>query len=644
MHFILNIFLPFLISLLIFFVAYCWGRVVLEKAAFFKDVSIYPAPLSILLGYGVLVVLSLVLAIFGPMNKIVILFILCLSLIFGRSYLFDGFNRLKLYLAGIKNRERVEQILLLVISFFFLFYLTSAFVPPYRGDALAYHLPEAIGVADNGIGFLINGTIGHFYKNIPASVEVMDSLLYTIGGFTVINLTHYIILLSGLCFAYSFVRANFGSFKGLIFLILCFSLYELFVNGTNPYIDAIMTAWEVTGFFLLLLWFDSKKEKVLMLSGFFYGLALATKYNALYGVILAVLIIIFSLARNGFDMKSAFRTAVYFGLPAVTVAGFWYIKNFILYGNPVYPFYFGHVGFSDEGYYAMVAVIKSFVIDRSILNFLLIPFKFFLNSYYLVMFFAFISWPVIFFMRDLDVKKKYIINLLSFYIFIYTLVWFFLATHQLKFFFVPMVCLLLIFSILLDTLRISAQRIFSPIVLFLAAAVFFLFLGFKIITAKNNYFVSVKKAELAYMVGINNVANFYEQRGMGAIYRASQYINNNFSNTVFLEVWSTTKFFLSKGNRFFYPGDLIYNGEERLTTSTIASYFGLKGVNYVVIDKVGRDRSRDDLILSKVCEHNDKCDYYFKKDTDVEKFVEYFGKRVYQNGGVEIYDLTTLNN
>ena len=55
---------------------------------------------------------------------------------------------------------------------------------------------------------------------------------------------------------------------------------------------------------------------------------------------------------------------------------------------------------------------------------------------------------------------------------------------------------------------------------------------------RNNYFLNVKKTELAYIFGFYNKSDFYDKRNLGNIYKVSEYINYNYHDTKFLNIWN----------------------------------------------------------------------------------------------------------
>ncbi|NCQ13067.1 hypothetical protein COT93_00755 [Candidatus Falkowbacteria bacterium CG10_big_fil_rev_8_21_14_0_10_37_18] len=632
---ILSIFL----AIIILIAAYLLGRIFIHRIKLAEKINQnFHSSLAILLGYGLIILLALVLSFFGPINKFIVYSFLLLILVVNYKELFYLPKRLFLVWENIKKYSVWEKVLLVGIIFCFIFYLTSALVPPYRTDALAYHLPEAISVSEGGLSTVVKKMPGAFFTNLPVSAEVLDASLYAAGGFSPIHLVHYSILLALLFFIFKLIKEYFDNPKALLAILLIFSLYDLFVNGTNAYIDAIMITWELSGFILVLLWAMSNKSSYLGIAGFFFGLSLATKYNALYGILLASLVILFYLIKNKNKISSAIKKILIFTLPILLVAGFWYFKNLIFYGNPIYPFYFGHPGFTGASYLQMITAVKSFIVDRTLINFILFPFIFFFKSYYFVLFLAFMAWPFIFVWKKFNSPQKQIIRILSFYIAIYSFLWFFTITHQPKFFYGPMILLMVIFAVQLDFIkefilkRVNNKIIIVLVILFLAG------LSYKVATAKNNYFINVKKNDLLYVLGFSDKAEFYKNKVMGDVYLVSQYINNNFKNSTWLNIWGATGFFLSNGNKFTYNSDLIYNNSD-VSISALLAYLQKNGINKAIIDSDSKDRSANDEFLSQVCRRDPKCYYYRQHDEAIEKIIKDSFASFYYQGQIKLYNL-----
>src|SRR5262249_32987182 len=91
----------------------------------------------------------------------------------------------------------------------------------------------------------------------------------------------------------------------------------------------------------------------LVLTGIAIGLAIGTKASLLVPTATIWLAIVIGrlvrlprgpVGREGplrFDLRAAARAGVLSAIPAVAFGGFWYLKNIVVFGNPVWPFRLG---------------------------------------------------------------------------------------------------------------------------------------------------------------------------------------------------------------------------------------------------------------------------------------------------------------
>lgn len=629
-HFLFDIFFPILIAVLIGNVAFIIGRVILNffKLESFKH-GIQSSSLSILIGYSIIAYLSLGLSLIGPLNKFVIWGIFIVIFCLGRRFIFCLYKQSYEFIKIRPKYDVVEKSLLILLIGCFLFYLSSALVPPYRTDAIAYHLPEAKEIAVHGIRVL--WVVGSFFGNLPILMETLYASLYVVCGFTVINLTHYFILIAALFFVYDFMRLAFNKKAAMLSILGIFTIYELFVDATSAYIDAAMIAYEIVGFLLLILWMQNKNKVFLLISGALYGLAAAIKYNALYGLVIAcLLLLVHSLSKKA-GFKEIIKNILLFSLAIFIMAGFWYIKNFLLYGNPTYPFYFGHVGYTDQRYMDTINTIKLFSVDRSLLNFVTLPFHFFLSSYHLSSLLVFFFWPVLLIFSFKKIKENAFLMFASLYVLIYLMVWFFFATHQIRFVLVPIIMLFMFFGVQFEIFLREVLSIINYKILIVVGLAVLLLFGYKVITAKSNYFLEVKKTELSYILGKYSKADFYEHRNLGTIYKVSEYINSNYHDTKFLNIWGDSDFFISSNNRFISPEKVYYS--EQFSTSTLVDFLRKEKILYGLVDNYEKSQAFNEPVRIT----NPASVEYGNFSLLMESIVKRVGRQIYNQSGSEIY-------
>jgi len=106
----------------------------------------------------------------------------------------------------------------------------------------------------------------------------------------------------------------------------------------------------------------------LVLAGVFAGAAAGVKYPA------AVAAVVFAVAAGTvLRPRLSLRRVALFALPAVAVALPWYVKNWIVAGNPVYPLVFG--GLNPEAEIARRGSFEQYGFGTSIGDLALLPFR-----------------------------------------------------------------------------------------------------------------------------------------------------------------------------------------------------------------------------------------------------------------------------
>jgi hypothetical protein len=129
----------------------------------------------------------------------------------------------------------------------------------------------------------------------------------------------------------------------LLALLLIFnvpSFLSIALTGLN---DTARACFAVLGVVFLARYFQTRVTYFLVFSGLLVGASLASKYIEIGLLSLIVAAWLFCAVSGRDSLK---RLGLYFAL-VFFVAGFWYLKNLVAWGNPIYPFVFGHPGLSD---------------------------------------------------------------------------------------------------------------------------------------------------------------------------------------------------------------------------------------------------------------------------------------------------------
>lgn len=254
--------------------------------------------------------------------------------------------------------------------------LLGALTPPHHFDALAYHLaaPQR---------FLQTGRIAPLpdvlFANLPLGVELLFGLGLAFGSDTFAQVLH--LAFGGLTALtlWSLARRYFDGATAWLACAIFLATPLVIVWSRVANVDLPLAAFLLLTLLALLRAGDPglatpAATRWALLAGAFGGTALATKYQALFAVpLLGLLALADALrARRGWREPLA-RGAAFWGA-AIAIAAPWYLKNWILLGNPLWPLFAGGRDFDSlavelTGYFADGMTIS----PRTPLGYLLLP-------------------------------------------------------------------------------------------------------------------------------------------------------------------------------------------------------------------------------------------------------------------------------
>jgi hypothetical protein len=203
-------------------------------------------------------------------------------------------------------------------------------IPPYLRDDLIYHLfvPKFIAATGKFIADPFNIT-----TNFPMIFEMPLVVLHVMKNFIspyIVNLAVF----AGLAGAiYAFGRRHFRltHWMALCAMILFMTTPVVVDLVHSCYVELFFTLNILIGLYYYLIFIENRaKPRYWFVAMSFFGIAGATKYLGL----------IFLIVLAGYEFfRATNRKSFYSGvLIAAAIFAPWYIKTWIVTGNPVYPF------------------------------------------------------------------------------------------------------------------------------------------------------------------------------------------------------------------------------------------------------------------------------------------------------------------
>ncbi len=215
--------------------------------------------------------------------------------------------------------------------------LVAALAPPADNDwdGLAEHLAQAEIYARTAT---YQPLWYDHHSHFPAAVQ----LLFTVGvlfqGAALAKLFHWlfgVICLGAACaIAHRFIGASAAKWTALVVASTPLVGWLMQIG----YVDLSTAAYGLLALWAFLAWRERPSARGAALCGLMAGGMMATKMQGipLFGVLFAAILVQGVLGR--IRPRTQAKSLVAAGVAAFLVAGPWYIKTWVLTGNPVYPF------------------------------------------------------------------------------------------------------------------------------------------------------------------------------------------------------------------------------------------------------------------------------------------------------------------
>jgi hypothetical protein len=266
------------------------------------------------------------------------------------------------WLSGVLRRDYILALIfaLFVLGVGWIIFLGYLF-PSYTWDALWYHLPIVGYMMQNGaIQEIPNNTFIHQFINIfPKNIELffLWNIIF-LKTDRIVDLSQLPFVFIGMMSVYSIaLKSGIEKRLALYPALLFFFTPILILQASTNYVDVAISSLFITAVnFLSGAAFtaeggdypDPQRRRAinLTLAGITSGILLGAKGSGpLFIIILSGAIIAQKLRKHlkpgssdPASVKKSFKRFVLnFIVPVILLGGYWYLKNWIIYDNPVYP-------------------------------------------------------------------------------------------------------------------------------------------------------------------------------------------------------------------------------------------------------------------------------------------------------------------
>ena len=293
--------------------------------------------LSFGFGAGFLALGILVIGLTGLLYKWPVLIVLILLFILlrreAKECITDSIFWLRRALSG--SFSTFERILLMFIALVWGISLAGALSPILGMDALSYHMRDPkLFIRAHKIM-----TIPYTRDSVwPFLIQMLFTLGILLKGFILGKLFNFVFGIFSILSIYVLCRRYWPRLNSITAAAIFATIPAIFTSSMYAYTDLAVIFYTLLAFLTFLFWDKSRDNKWFYISAIFCGFLLGIKITSATVPALILVFYLFNalLAKN--KLKDIFIISLsYMGLVVLT-CGIWYIRSWIIYGNPIYPF------------------------------------------------------------------------------------------------------------------------------------------------------------------------------------------------------------------------------------------------------------------------------------------------------------------
>lgn len=270
-------------------------------------------------GIGTFIILIFFVSLAGLLNPYAVSF---LFVLIGASYTFQKDLKFFNYRANtIKALAYPIAVALLVPL------LLTALYPPIKWDEISYHLPYArYYVQNNGLG--VNPYLR--YPLCSHNFDLLYSLSLLFYDDALAHLIHASAAILTALGVYYIGEKTLGRKTGLLAALIFLSSDLVLHLMKTAYIDLGMTLFVFLTFYYLIKSSLTNNDRWLYLAGFACGIFIGIKYSGFLFFSLFLAWVVLDTRKLSTTLK--------FLMPALIIGSPWYIRNYIISGDPISPF------------------------------------------------------------------------------------------------------------------------------------------------------------------------------------------------------------------------------------------------------------------------------------------------------------------
>lgn len=322
------------------------GRTITGRIGLVFDNVAEEIGVSVVTGAGVLGLSLLALGLAGMLKPLQIVALFLLLIAFSARPLGGLIQAITREYRSVAT-TRIKRFVALLAALFVVLLVLRAATPPHSYDEAIYHLSVAKLFAAKGRVFPV---YDNWAGNMPFLIQMIYAACLIFGSDIAAKLFSLGLTVTCALSLYAFCARFLNRRAGTVAMIGFFGAGMVVEVGTTSRIDVTLGCMLFLATHAMIVYLETKQTGWLLTSAVLSGFALGTKYSAgVWLPLLGAMFLFEMLVTSREKLRIVLRQGFLYVLVATATASPWFIKNFIWFQNPVYPFVTGEIAGVADG-------------------------------------------------------------------------------------------------------------------------------------------------------------------------------------------------------------------------------------------------------------------------------------------------------
>lgn len=242
---------------------------------------------------------------------------------------------------------RARHLCVMLFALVCVILLLSASTPPDAFDEGIYHLAATRLFVEHGRVYpLYDNALG----NMPFIIHMMYAICLMAKADIAARLFSLILALTTALAVYAFCARFLTRRTGWLAIFGLFGASMVTEVAVTARIDVTLTGMLFATTCAMIAHLETRRSGWLWASAVLAGFSLGIKMTAVVWLLpVGVMFLYESLVRNRAPFRDVLKRGIMFAVIMAAIASPWYLKNYVWFGNPTYPFLTGELAEYEEG-------------------------------------------------------------------------------------------------------------------------------------------------------------------------------------------------------------------------------------------------------------------------------------------------------